>query len=105
MPDGEMPGTQTKYDDFITNNVRFVTGYSYLMPPALKKDLERRIRMHEIQFQNLSKERKNLMVTGDPRTESYRGYDLNAQEAIARQAQGIAPQDVAKHVAPAGDLR
>jgi hypothetical protein len=104
VPHGEMPGTQTKYDDLVTNNIRFVTGYQYLVPPNAKADLQRRIREHEVAFQNLHKERTNLAITGDPRSSDFRGHEVGAKEALARQAQGLDPSEVINNIPP-GDLR
>jgi hypothetical protein len=94
MPSGAIPGTPTKYDDIITNGIRFVTGHKYLVPKVAKADMIRRIKEHEECFQNLAKERT-----------SFRGdIELLAQEAVARKAQGLKPEDVVDQV-PVGNLR
>lgn len=101
IPAGPIPGTQTKYDDMITNGVRMVTGYRYLVPPRMKPDLERRVKEHEIAFQNLHKER---IVLGEQGRSAYSGQELSALEANARKQQGFKPEDIVNQIQP-GNLR
>jgi hypothetical protein len=106
MPEGEIHGSQTKYDDMVTNGVRLVTGFQYLVPPKVRVDLARRIRHHEKCFQDLGKERKSLM--GQQGYKMLGGltpdqFQLSGVDAAAHKAQGVSAEDAASQI-PVGTV-
>lgn len=106
MPSGEIHGSQTKYDDMVTNGVRMITGFRYLVPPKVRVDLIRRIKHHEKCFQDLGKERSNLMGSqGYKMLGGLSGeqFTLSGADAESHKAEGITPEEAAKKI-PVGSV-
>lgn len=90
-----IPGTKTQYNDMLTNDVLFVPGFTYLIPPHVAEDLSRRVKEHSESFQRVHQERSSLGRQG---LSIYSGVQLEAADAVQRQAQGLQPTQIDKVV-------
>jgi len=99
MPGGPdnplIPGTKTQYNDFSTNGVLFVPGFTYRVPKHVAEDLARRVREHEESFQRVHQERISLGRQG---LSIYSGVQLGADAAMDRQRAGMPPTQIDKVV-------
>ena len=94
-----IPGTKTQYNDLSTNDVRFVPGFTYLIPKHVAFDLERRMREHAESFQRVHQERVSLGKQG---LSMYMGAvgtptgPIPAAAAELRHADGLSPEQSEK---------
>ena len=88
-----IPGTKTRYNDLSTNDVLFVPGFTYLVPKHVGDDLKRRVKEHSESFQRVHQERVSLGKQG---LSMYSGVQLEAEQAVMRQQQGLDPQQIDK---------
>lgn len=90
-----IPGTKTQYNDMMTNDVLFVPGFTYLVPKHVAEDMTRRVQEHAESFQRVHQERQSLGRQG---LSIYSGVQLQADDAVQRQAQGLQPNQIDKVV-------
>lgn len=88
-----IPGTKTQYNDMMTNEILFVPGFTYLLPPHIAEDLARRVKEHAESFQRVHQERQSLGRQG---LSIYSGVQLQADEAVQRQGAGMQPSQIDK---------
>ena len=90
-----IPGTKTQYNDLMTNEVLFVPGFTYLLPPHVAEDIARRVKEHAESFQRVHQERQSLGRQG---LSIYSGVQLQADEAVQRAGAGMQPNQIDKVV-------
>ena len=90
-----IPGTKTQYNDLMTNEILFVPGFTYLIPPSVAEDLKRRVKEHAESFQRVHQERQSLGRQG---LSIYSGVQLQADEAVQRAGAGMLPDQIDKVV-------
>lgn len=64
IPEGLIEGTKVKYSEVITNGVRMVPGYRYLVPEVAARDVLRRIRDCESSYRHLGLDRGQMGTMG-----------------------------------------